>query len=104
MATSKQAERGENDNRGIAARLMNEAVRVPGFPQIIVTRHFLYHWLKAQGWNEGRPNSTQNNYCFQSLDYAVFGRPTVDAPLTDEAERDRLLGMMSADLQRRKAA
>lgn len=29
---------------------------------------------------------------FGSLDYAAFGRPAVDAPLTDEAERDRLLG------------
>lgn len=82
---------------------MSEHVPMLGMPQVIVTRHFCYHWLKARGWNDGRPNSTQRNYEFQSLDYAAFGRTATSLPLTDEAERDRLLALMVQVMERQAA-
>lgn len=84
----------------IVERLMGEHVPMLGMPQVIVTRAFCYQWLKARGWNDGRPNHSQNGYCFQSLDYAAFGRAATSAPLTDDAERDRLLEMMAHALKR----
>lgn len=84
----------------IIHRIMTERVPMLGMPQVIVTRHFRYQWLKAHGWNEGRPNSQQSGYCFQSLDYAAFGRPAVNDPLTEEQERDRLLELMASALER----
>lgn len=66
---------------------MAEPICMPGFPQIIVTRHFLLHWLIGCGWS-------QKERGFASLDYIVFSAPKVDYPITDETERDRLLGQV----------
>ena len=68
-------------------RLMGEHVEMPGFPQIIVTRHFVYHWLKARGW---KPEERG----FSSLDYTVFARAVSVLPLTEDAERDYWLGQV----------
>lgn len=69
---------------GIFDKLMAEAVHMPGFLDIIVTRGFCYQWLKACGWSECERG-------FGSLDYTVFARPVAEYELTDEAMRDDLL-------------
>lgn len=69
------AKRKEN----IVDRVMNEAIPMPGSPQLIVTRGWAYQWLKRMGYN------TDPKAGFASVDYMVFGsrmRP-VDEPLTD---------------------
>jgi len=78
---------------GIADLLMAEHVEMPGFPQIIVTRHFCYQWLKARGWDVCATG-------FGSLDYAAFGRSAVPYPLTDETERDYWLNKVADDYAR----
>lgn len=70
--------------RPIFDRIMAEHVEMPGFPQIIVTRHFIYQWLKSLGWNPSERG-------FSSLDYTTFGRASVQDELTDEATRDHYL-------------
>lgn len=74
-------------------RLMNEHVTMLGMPHVIVTREFCFSWLKANGGFDPKAKG------FASLDYAVFGRKAVDAPLTDEAKRDRLLAMMAESMK-----
>ncbi len=59
-----------------------------GFPQIIVTREFLYKFLAECGWSKSERG-------YGSIDFSVFGRSPVDAPLTDEARRDELLTQVS---------
>lgn len=63
-----------------------EHVRMNGFPGIVVTRLFLYQFLLKQGWD---PKPTGR---LDSLDWWVWGaHKAVDAELTDEKTRDRLL-------------
>ena len=66
--------------RNIVDEIMNEPIRLPGAPQVIVTRGWAYQWLKRMGYN------TDPKAGFASVDYMVFGgsrlRP-VDEPLTD---------------------
>jgi hypothetical protein len=64
-------------NRQIVDDLMTEHVPMPGMPQVIVTRHFCYLWLKSQGYDSKRKG-------FGSLDYMAFGRKATIEPLTDE--------------------
>lgn len=77
----------------LASRLMAEHVEMPGFPQLIVTRDFLYHWLAARGWNKSERG-------YGSLDYAAFGRDAIEAPLTDESERDYWLKQVEEGYRR----
>ena len=70
-------------------QIMGEHVEMPGFPQLIVTRHFVYHWLRARGW-------TPEARGFGSLDYTTFGREASALPLTEEAERDYWLGQVES--------
>lgn len=63
---------------------MFERVLMPGFSSIVVTREFLYFFLRGCGWNPCERG-------FTSLDYWTFARPAVDESLTDEKVRDRLL-------------
>lgn len=74
-------------NLGIASRLMAEHVRVPGFPQIVVTREFLYSFLRGCGWNPRKRG-------FGSIDYMTFGRAAVAEELTNDATRDHLLAQV----------
>ena len=83
MARMKQMNRKPK----IMDLMMAEHVEMVGFPQIIVTRDFMYQWLRACGWNPSERG-------FASLDYTVFARKVVDLPLTLDAERDRWLGQV----------
>lgn len=60
--------------------VMAEAIRMPGAPQLIVTRSWAYQWLKRMGYN------TDPRAGFASVDHMVFGgsrlAPTGE-PLTD---------------------
>jgi hypothetical protein len=61
--------------------VMNEAIRLPGAPFLIVTRGWAYQWLKSLGYEI---DSRKGPYA--TVDYMVFGgsRLTpVDEPLTD---------------------
>jgi hypothetical protein len=71
----------------IIDNLMAEPIHMPGFPQIIVTRHFLLHWLIGCGWS-------QRERGFASLDYMTFAPTVADEELTDEETRDRLLNQV----------
>ena len=67
--------------RNVIDDVMAEAIRMPGCPQLIVTRGFAYQWLKRMGY----PTDPRNRP-FSSIDYMVFGgtRLTpVNEPLTD---------------------
>lgn len=75
------------DNRKLINRMMAESIQMPGFPQIVVTRDFLYQFLRECGWSP-------RDRGFGSLDYTVFYPSAVPERLTDEAERDRLLGQV----------
>ena len=60
--------------------VMSEAIRMPGAPQLIVTRGWAYQWLKRMGYN------TDPRAGYASVDHMVFGgarmRP-IDEPLTN---------------------
>lgn len=71
----------------ILSKIMAEHVKMPGFPALIVTRGFIYQWLKSLGWRERERG-------FSSLDYTVFARHAVDKELTDEATRDHYLNTL----------
>lgn len=66
--------------RNIVDEIMNEPIRLPGAPQVIVTRGWAYQWLKKLGY------PTDPRVGWGSVDSMVFGgrnmRP-VDEPLTD---------------------
>ena len=64
--------------------MMAEHVEMPGFPQIIVTRDFVYQFLRGCGWNPSERG-------FGSVDFLTFRRAAVAEALTDEKVRDRLL-------------
>lgn len=76
--------------------VMAEAVRLPGCPQVIVTRGWLYSWLKKLGYN------TDPLAGFASVDYMVFGGTRLkpcDEPLTDLSQpwTVALIARMEAD-------
>jgi hypothetical protein len=76
--------------------VMNEAIRLPGCPMLIVTRGWAYQWLKKLGYN------TDPRAGYASVDYMVFGgyRLTpVDEPLTDMTQPwvIALIARMEAD-------
>lgn len=83
-ATQKRTRRSEGGNREIATQLIGEAVEMLGFPQIIVTRDFVYQFLRGCGWCPCERG-------FGSIDYMAFGRKAVAGPPTDDATRDRLM-------------
>jgi hypothetical protein len=71
--------------------MMSEHVEMPGFPQVIVQRGWLYQFLKGCGWSESERG-------FASLDYTVFARKAVDLPLTEPAQRDYWLNKVRAEI------
>jgi hypothetical protein len=77
----------------IMDKLMAEPIHMPGFPDIIVTRHFCYQWLTGCGWS-------QSERGFGSLDYLVFAAPKTEHTVTDETERDCWLGQVRHDYLR----
>jgi hypothetical protein len=84
-----------NPRRRILDEVMAEHVHMPGFPQLIVTRGFVYEYLKSHGWDESERG-------IGSLDHLVFMPRGVNDPLTDPAERDHYLNdpRISRDLSR----
>lgn len=80
-------------DRSLLSKIMAEHVEMPGFPQLIVTRGFIYQWLKSLGWNESERG-------FSSLDYAVFARKAVDHELTEDATRDHYLTPLKEEYAR----
>lgn len=70
--------------RNLVQEMMNETVEMPGFPQILVNRGWLYQFLKGCGWNESERG-------YASLDYTVFNRNAVNSSITLEEVRDQLL-------------
>lgn len=74
-------------------RIMAEPIAMPGFPQLIVTRGFLYQFLKSAGWNPSERG-------FGSLDYITFAADATAEPLTDEATRDHYLSGVAEDYRR----
>lgn len=58
-------------------RVLDEHVRMPGYPQLVVTRFYLYGFLTATcGFD-------RHDRGFVSADYLAFGRPAVTEPLSD---------------------
>lgn len=57
--------------------VFDEHITLPGAPQIVVTRGTAYRFLR---YNLGLDPSARG---FASMDYLVFARPEVAAPLTD---------------------
>jgi|GEM_PF-5629683 len=76
--------------------VFQQHVHVQGYPQIVVTRLFYYQWLKKHGLRN--PNEMARG--FDSLDYAAFGRPSTDAPLTEEKDRDQELRFLAKELKK----
>jgi hypothetical protein len=78
--------------------LMAEPIRLPGAPQVIVTRDWAYAWLKTLGYPV--------HGGFNSVDYMVFRRPAVHEPLTDTSAPwfITLIARMEADLTRQACA
>ncbi len=64
--------------------IMSEPIKMPGFPQIIVTRGWLWKWLIGMGCNPRERG-------YGSVEWAVMDKPPVDAALTPETERDYFL-------------
>lgn len=78
--------------------LMAEPIRLPGAPQVIVTRDWAWHWLKKCGFPK--------HGGYNSIDYMVFGRDVATSKrqerleLTDLSEpwAVALIARMEADL------
>jgi hypothetical protein len=67
-------------------KVMSEAICFPGFPQIIVTRGYVYSYLTKLGWD-------QSERGYGSLDYTVFASPVVAATLTAPEIREHYLNL-----------
>jgi hypothetical protein len=63
--------------RNFMDALMNEPIRLPGCPQMIVTRAFAYTWLRDELGYDPKQRGVG------SLDHMVFMPTPVDEPLTD---------------------
>lgn len=69
--------------RNIMDEIMAEPMRLPGCPQLVVTRDFAYQWLKSMGYDPSGKG-------FGSLDWLVFLKAPVDEALTDIETRDTI--------------
>jgi hypothetical protein len=84
--------------------LMAEPMRLPGAPDLIVTRDWAYAWLKTLGY--------PLHGGFNSVDYMVFGRDVATAKRTEVLELTdltqpwviALITRMEADLTRQACA
>lgn len=65
--------------------IMNEPIRMPGFPALIVTRAEARAWFRRAGWN-----LDQRTEEGQSVDRMVFLPASVDEPLSDVDYRDHI--------------
>ena len=72
----------------IVQQVMDEPIRMPGCPDLIVRRREAYALLVELGY------STDPRDRFASVDYMVFGKPRVDLPLSAPDLRDRMFDVM----------
>ena len=78
--------------RNLFQELMDEHIRLPGVPQLVVTRGYAYQWLLMCGYDPAVKG-------FGSIDYAVFSPKPLEGPLMDlEPYREFLDGVL-ADLR-----
>lgn len=70
--------------------LMQEPIRCPGVPQLIVTRACAHAFLKR---------TRTDGPGFGSIDYAVFSPKPVSEPLTDPDTVAQFLAAVERDLQ-----
>ena len=74
--------------------LMDEHVIMPGCPQLVVTRGFVYSFLTDKlGYDKSERG-------FGSVDYLTFRREAVNAPLSDLTQYEGLFAMMIRDCAR----
>lgn len=71
----------------------SEHVHMPGFPQIVVTRGFLYAFLRDAGYDPKERG-------FGSIDYMIGAARVSQEPLTNEVGRDRLLELFKEQVRR----
>jgi len=72
--------------------IMDEHIHVPGAPQFVATRGFVYQWMVD------RLGFDPSDRGFGSVDYAVFAAPKTAEPLTDAAFRDSFLNQIEGFL------
>ena len=84
---------GEENPRGplLSHQVLNEHIRMPGVPQLIVERGFAHHW-----WGGGRWTGPKHG--IGSLDYAVYSAKAVSDPLTDLDTRNEMLATLGESL------
>ena len=73
--------------------MMDDHIPMVGFPQIIVTRGWMYQWLKGLGWDESK-------HGYGELDYTVFEPKATSEPLTPVADRDYYMTPLREDYRR----
>lgn len=94
MRTAIAAAPARLKGRRAADSVLDEHIRLPGVPQIVVTRQYAYRWLLAAGYD---PRARG----FASMDYLVFYPGPLDEPLTDVTEPGtaRFLNAVAADIR-----
>lgn len=80
-----------NPRRRIVDEVLEEHIRMPGMPGLIVTRGFALQWWGEQGWAGPKQG-------IGSLDHYVMLPKPVDEPLTDPELRDYNLEGMARSL------
>ena len=81
----------------ILDRVMAEHIRMPGMPQLIVTRGFAWEHFSALGWIADKRGR-------ESLDRMVFTARETDEALTDETVRDSWLDSLRDHMAYKVAA
>ncbi len=80
-----------NPRRRIVDEVLEEHIRMPGMPGLIVTRGFALQWWEQQGWAGPK-------HGIGSLDHYVMLPKPLDEPLTDPELRDYNLEGMARSL------
>lgn len=73
-----------------ATSYLSEPVALPGMPDLIVTRAYVYQWAIDRGYPAAGG--------FNSADYLAFGRPTSRYALDATDYRDACVAMMDRSL------
>ena len=83
MATTKR--------RNILDEIMDEPIRMPGVPQLIVTRGYAYQELKRLGYSE-------RDKGFGGIDYMTMHQKPSDEPLADVETRDCIMAAVERSM------
>jgi hypothetical protein len=76
----------------LSHQVLNEHIRMPGIPQLIVERGFAHQW-----WGGGRWGGPKHG--IGSLDHAVYAAKAVSDPLTDIDARNEMLATLGESLK-----